>query len=42
MDLKTTDKVKKQGKRIRAIKKGYQDKCNGQEGETYIPGDFNV
>ena len=40
MDLKTTDKVKKKRKCIRAIQRGYQDKCNEQEGETYIPGGF--
>ena len=40
VDLKTTDKVKKQRKCIRAIKKGYQDKCNEREGETYIPVGF--
>ena len=40
MDLKTSDKVKQQRKHIRAIKKGYQDKCNEQEGKTYSWGNL--
>ena len=40
MDVKTSEKVIKQRKQIRASKKKYGDKVLEKEGETYIAGGF--
>ena len=40
MDIKCLAKVKQRRKRLRAIRKGFQDKHEEAEGETYASGAF--
>ena len=40
VELKTTVEIKRRRKRLRAIKKGFQDKAEDVEGQTYASGAF--
>ena len=40
MELKTTVEIKRRRKRLRAIRKGFQDKAEDIEGQTYASGAF--
>ena len=40
MNRKSLDANKKRRKKLRALRKGYDDKNLDEEGETYAPGAF--